>query len=367
MPISYPEWSLAHCQLLSRFDQRWPRIAYPDSSNDWAYRRWKVALGESEREAIERFLNAGLLVYCPVPEQLDWGFTLAQLRGFLRERGLKLSGKKVEIVDRLYRADPAGMERACAVVLREATERWIEWDRSSATESAGAAALRRGGVGCLLLKCSEPGLRLVAEYMTVEEEMGRKALDALRSGDFESAISTVLAFEDELGFPTNPMAPPPEMAAKVAREEVPLAFAANPTILSGVSEDVMGCLRFAAAACCLSVLCRGDREGKCFVPDADLIKGLKTGLKMENEAALHMIIRQVKFQRAKETWKRMRVVRRVRLCAIHRPDLGLRPCQACAELDGREWPIEEVPDLPYQYCTSKLGCRCIAIPISRPG
>ncbi|MHB8654319.1 MAG: SAP domain-containing protein [Terriglobia bacterium] len=339
MPIIYPDWSLAHCQLLSRFAQPRPRLAYPDSTNDWAYRRWKVPLGESEREAIERFLKAGLLVYCTVPEQLDWGFTLAQLKGFLRDRGLKLSGSKFEVVDRLYRADPAAMEKA------------------------GAAAIQRAGAECILLKCSETGLRLVAEYMAIEREVGQKALDALRNGDFESAISTVVAFEDRLGFPASPLMSA-EDARKAACECIPLAFAAKPKILSAVSEDVMRCLCFTAAASYLSVLCRGDREGKCFAPDAEMIKGLKTGLDMENRAALGMIVSHVNYQHNKAIWKRIGVVSRVRLCAVHRPELGLNPCQACRDLDGREWPIEEVPDLPYQYCTAKLGCRCMAIPIS---
>jgi len=344
-------------------------LAYPDSTNDWAYRFWKVPLGESEREAIERFLKAGLLVHCTVPEQLDWGFTLAQLKGFLRERGLKLAGKKTEIADRLYQADPAGMGKACAVALREATERWIEWQHRVAMEKAGTAAVRKAGAECILLKCSETGLRLVSEYTAIEREMGRRALDALRNEDFASAISTVLAFEDKLGFPASPMMSP-EDARKFVCQSIPLAFAAKPKILSAVSEDVMRCLRFTAAASELCVLCRGCGEAKCFAPDTDLIKSLKTGLDMENQAALRMVIFHVNFQYKKETWKQMGV-RRVQLRAIHHPDEMRVPCQTCMELDGREWPIDEVPDLPYQHCTSKFGCRCFAmpmsIPISRPG
>ncbi len=314
-------------------------------------------MGESERVAIEKFLKEGLLFHATVPEQLDWGLTLAQLRALLRERGLKLSGKKFEIVERLCQADPSAAGKAGAGALREAAERWIEW-RCASMEGASAAALRRTGAEGVLLRCSEGGLRLVCEYTAIEREMGRKAIDALRGRDSDLAISIVAAFEDQLNFPWPPMGGPPEVRIEIARDEIRLAFSARPKILSGINEDAMECLRFMEAVRCLLGLCRGRTEGKLFIPDTQAIESLKTGLRMGNQAALSMVYVHVKFQRNMEVWKRMGVVARIGLLSVRDRD----SCPVCIGLHGREWPIDEVPELPYQYCTSERGCICCAIP-----
>lgn len=38
-----------------------------------------------------------------------------------------------------------------------------------------------------------------------------------------------------------------------------------------------------------------------------------------------------------------------------------RRCAACADLDGRIFPIDAVPTLPNPACTSSMGCRCSTI------
>jgi len=38
-------------------------------------------------------------------------------------------------------------------------------------------------------------------------------------------------------------------------------------------------------------------------------------------------------------------------------------CAECRKLRGREFPLEEVPELPYANCTSEIGCRCHLYPI----
>ena len=34
------------------------------------------------------------------------------------------------------------------------------------------------------------------------------------------------------------------------------------------------------------------------------------------------------------------------------------PCKVCARLSKRTWPIEDVPEIPYEHCTSDEGCKC---------
>jgi hypothetical protein len=33
-------------------------------------------------------------------------------------------------------------------------------------------------------------------------------------------------------------------------------------------------------------------------------------------------------------------------------------CPACKKLSGKRFKISEVPELPYEQCTSEMGCRC---------
>jgi len=33
-------------------------------------------------------------------------------------------------------------------------------------------------------------------------------------------------------------------------------------------------------------------------------------------------------------------------------------CPACQEIASMTWPIDQVPELPYEKCTSETGCRC---------
>ena len=41
-----------------------------------------------------------------------------------------------------------------------------------------------------------------------------------------------------------------------------------------------------------------------------------------------------------------------------------RTCEACRNLDGKKFDLENVPDLPYAKCTSESGCRCIVVPVT---
>jgi hypothetical protein len=39
-------------------------------------------------------------------------------------------------------------------------------------------------------------------------------------------------------------------------------------------------------------------------------------------------------------------------------------CEACKELTGKKFTLENVPDLPNLNCTHEKGCRCCYIPIT---
>src|SRR5215813_7735557 len=101
--------SLAHLLLLSKFVAgRRLHVETPGHGTD----RWRAALGVSEHDAIRQFLSQGLLVSCTTAEKLVYSFSSACLKQRLRERGLKLSGRKDQMAERLCLADVSGMENA---------------------------------------------------------------------------------------------------------------------------------------------------------------------------------------------------------------------------------------------------------------
>ena len=41
-----------------------------------------------------------------------------------------------------------------------------------------------------------------------------------------------------------------------------------------------------------------------------------------------------------------------------------RHCVECSQINGKTYSLGQVPELPFPKCTSEIGCRCMAIPIT---
>ncbi len=116
-------------------------------------------LGEPMLDLVDRFYREGLLEICDTESGLQHGFNLNQLKSFLRERGLKVSGNKREILSRLLENDFAGM-----------------------TEQVKAAKL---------LVLTDKGAKIVDEFHKQEKqelaEHIEQALHALKKRDYGTA------------------------------------------------------------------------------------------------------------------------------------------------------------------------------------
>jgi len=42
-------------------------------------------------------------------------------------------------------------------------------------------------------------------------------------------------------------------------------------------------------------------------------------------------------------------------------------CEACVSLSIKSYTLDEVPELPYEHCTSEKGCRCCFAPVRTRG
>lgn len=99
------DWSNSeiHLMLLSRFLE--PKRA----DNVPAY--WESELGEPPPAVVSRFIKLGLLVPASLKVTVEYCNTGPDLKKLLKERNLKVSGKKQELAERLVVADEAGMSR----------------------------------------------------------------------------------------------------------------------------------------------------------------------------------------------------------------------------------------------------------------
>jgi hypothetical protein len=295
-----PQWTLAHLMLLGKFSR--PHLG----TGPWGD-QWSAALGEDGNEALRRFVEAGFLVRCSVPEQLAFKCSSVQLKQMLRNRGLKLSGRKDEMAERLCKAAPAEMEKAVA--------------------------------GMDLLAYSESGQQLAGEFFARRDETHRVALASLRERNPGLACRVVSEFQDALGFPEIPM-----FQTKPDLADVTSVFSLRPRILAGVNEEALEHLRVAAGMAFLGL---GDN----WLPE-----NLETGIRLAGPAAVSMIISRVQSGKNLESWRSSGLVRTVKIiCSAD------GPCEACSGLRSRVWPIEELPEIPYENCSSPEGCRCACV------
>ena len=133
---------------------------------------WKSVLGESPSSAIKRFVDEGMLGQADIGAQLDYKFKATELKAMLKQRGLPVSGRKEDLINRLLQADVENMKRAVA--------------------------------GLKVFLCSERG-REIAEQFLLAEKAKRANLEE-QAWDISSSASsrsqpTVAAYEAKQVFP----------------------------------------------------------------------------------------------------------------------------------------------------------------------
>lgn len=77
---------------------------------------WDGVLNEPHGEAFTRFIDAGLIVPETDYRAIQATYTVDQLKDLLRARGLRLSGKKDDLLNRMREADPVWWEGAARSV-----------------------------------------------------------------------------------------------------------------------------------------------------------------------------------------------------------------------------------------------------------
>ena len=101
--------SKAHFELLSKFIKCESLEHFTD--NNQRLSGWSEVLKESPKKSIQRFINEKLLQEANLHDSLESLLRGNELKALCSERGLKVSGKKSELVERLIANDELGMKK----------------------------------------------------------------------------------------------------------------------------------------------------------------------------------------------------------------------------------------------------------------
>jgi len=306
---------------------------------DWFLELWAPAFGTNPQRVIDGLVADGALELAP---------TVADLKVMLSSRGLKGSGKKAELIQRLLEADPKGME------VRFAHR--------------------------MILRCTPAASQVVgrwkAECAKAFEAAADNVIAALRNRHFKEAIRTADAYRKNKFTPPLPsgaaamMITPAPRPIEERTKELATVFTMRPKILKELQPKQWEGLYLNYA---VGELLGHPAPEKCipgFIEEEETIRAkqklrdnddceepeecapetleIKT---MDSMTATRMLGFYVKHQSD---------IARMRELGIKKATiLGIGGCEACSALNNKTFFLDELPELPYEECTCDLGCRCM--------
>lgn len=293
--------SAIHIQLLEVFSK--PR----DASRvlDWQFIQQN--LGEKTENAIERFVQEGMLVSANLEEGLEAVLQVVHLKKMLQERGLRQSGSKNELISRL-----------------------VEMDRNIAEE-----VVKQHRV----LKCSKSALSLLEERKNEKarefERTQKQSFELLRSGNVKEAYKVYSKYQKKFsyGFDAN----------SYEVEELQFVVSSYPSVLGDTTAENK---RWLQAAAGMKILWRDDKAEYWLPEDFSTTVG-------NNRRAIDYLIRNAYFRRMAA--EKDRYTKNAR---ISFRDGDIESCELCLSLNGKIFDLDEIPELPMRGCTSETGCMC---------
>ena len=305
--------SSAHLLLLSKFRNGDSPTRYRDADY------WETALGEKPANVIEQFIEEGMLVPGRLPELMAYKFKASDLKSMLKNNGLKLSGRKDELIQRLIDNDAKAM--------------------SKATKDID------------LYRCTASGLKLVENYLEAEktnrEVAEREVLRQLARKDYSKAVLVVAQYEASQVFPRGLDIDWKSYDGTSDVEALKAIFNSTPAILQRIEENRLKQLRLAA---CLMQLW-GTNTARDWLPD-----GFDTGIALNGDTACRMFVFYASHLRNMKGYKEAGVLT-VEVLGAGDGDT----CSECRKINGKIYQLKNVPDLPYAKCTCEIGCRCTTV------
>lgn len=309
--------SAAHLLLLSKFRKGDSLDRYRSDSGYWAVPGWTAALGERPTKAIKRFIKDGMVEPGGLQQRMEYQFKASTLKSMLKEKGLKISGRKEDLIRRLIDSD--------ARLMSEITR------------------------GLDLYCCTAAGMQLAENYLEGEkvkrQAVEQEVLGLLVSRKFSKALHAVSQYEAAQVFSRGLGI---DWANYDGREEIKrlkFIFRATPTILDGIEKERLKQLRCYAGM----MLLWGTATARRWSP-----KGFETGIHLDADAVCRMLEFHSRYLHDMDVYRKDGI-RTVKVCGA---DDGAM-CSECRKISGRKYHIGSVPELPYAKCTCDAGCRCL--------
>ena len=305
--------SSAHLLLLSKFRNG----DSPERYREADY--WETVLKETPAKAIEQFIKDGILEPAGLQELMNYRFKSSDLVLMLKERGLKTSGRKEELIYRLLNNDTSAM--------REITK------------------------GLDLYRCAEEGMQLVEKYL--DDEKSRKkaveheVLKSLEKKAYSEAASIVAQYEATQVFPRGLGIDWKNYDITSDVGLLKTIFESTPAILKGIEENRLKQFRLASGMMQLW----GTNTARHWLP-----VGLETGVHLDSDAACRMLIFFASYLRNMKNYREAGA-KSVEVLGVNDENT----CPQCRMIIGRKYRLEDVPELPYNKCTCVIGCRCTIV------
>jgi hypothetical protein len=309
--------SEAHLLLLSKF-------VHAQSPDDFSKTDdWKKALGEMPKQAIKRFFNEGILIVANLNSLLSYKYKVSDLKEMLKQRGLPLSGRKDEMIQRLIQTDPDGMKKSTD--------------------------------GLSIFECSPLGLSIAEQYLTTEKEkrikVEQQVMEYIKKRNFREASLAVANYEEEQVFPRDIGINWKYYNPNGDIEMLNTIFSSKPKILATLDNEKLESLQLGAAMMGLWGIWGKKNMAKKWLPE-----NFETGLAFDNDAALRIFFFYTSYHISLEGYRESGVVEYVEILAMH------DSCDACKKLTNKKYKLDAVPELPHEHCTHEMGCRCTLIP-----
>jgi formylglycine-generating enzyme required for sulfatase activity len=272
---------------------------------------WKTVLGENPDKVINQFIDEKMLEPAGLFELMAYKFKTSDLKTMLKEKGLRVSGNKDDLIHRLIDSDTMSMY--------EATK----------------------NIDIILYKCTDEGLQLADNYLATEktkrESIEQESYDLLGRAEYSEAIRMVKQYEASQVFPRGTVTNDAEFLSMIC--------SSAPAILQHLEKDKLRQLQLATGMIHLW----GWNEFKHWLPDR-----FDTGIHLDKDSACRMLNNYAYHHHFIKLFKKSGV-KTLEITGI----TDRNTCSECQKIIGKTYNLENVPEIPYAKCNSKRGCFCM--------
>lgn len=281
---------------------------------------WSKKLGTSFASVTDALQEKGLLRHATRTERILHLYTLEELKTLARERGLKVSGRKADLAQRII------------------------------NDESFARPLNLPTVS--LIVCSDEALEEVRKHKSAEkaskEAVKELTRNQLKAGQLMDACKTVCNFELNSFFPRGLGV---DWATEHARlvHRVKRAFEELPSFHKRRFGEDLSAMRVGAAM--------GILWGEPDLPDVE--GGFPAGLWRDQiELYQRMLEFHSNYLSHLSQIKGLAAQGMKLECEIIAVDDANTTCNACRSEAGKIYLPDKVPELPHEYCKCDIGCRC---------